>query len=291
MTDLEVVVDGLGFVEAPRWRDGKLWFSDFYARTVLTAEPTGEVERVTYVPGQPSGIGFSPDGALMIVSSHDGHLLRLYEGATSILADIGAMYRGALNDMVVDSYGRCYISMFPVPTVGPGTVQRPPSPDTVSIPLIRVDPNGAVTVVADGLKIPNGMAITSDGSQLLVAETYGNCITAFDVASDGSLDRRRIFADLVARRPDGICLDASGAVWVGSFATEEFLRVREGGEIIEIIETPGRWAVSCALGGVDGRDLYCATVQLGPDDYQNGRGHGRIERTHVDVAGVRDSSA
>jgi sugar lactone lactonase YvrE len=95
----------------------------------------------------------------------------------------------------------------------------------------------------------------------------------------------------VRRRPDGICLDASGAVWVGSFATEEFLRVREGGEIIEIIETPGRWAVSCALGGVDGRDLYCATVQLGPDDYQNGRGHGRIERTHVDVAGVRDSSA
>ena len=128
MTDLEVVVDGLGFVEAPRWRNGKLWFSDFYARTVLTAEPTGEVERVTYVPGQPSGIGFSPDGALMIVSSHDGHLLRLYEGATSILAAIGAMYRGALNDMVVDSYGRCYISMFPVPTVGPGTVQRPPSP-------------------------------------------------------------------------------------------------------------------------------------------------------------------
>ena len=102
------------------------------------------------------------------------------------------------------------------------------------------------------------MAITSDGSQLLVAETYGNRITAFDVASDGSLDRRRVFADLEARRPDGICLDASGAVWVGSFATEEFLRVREGGEIIEIIETPGRWAVSCALGGVDGRDLSTA---------------------------------
>jgi len=286
MTGLSVVADDLGFVEAPRWHDGKLWFSDFYARAVQTVDADGTLERITYVPGQPSGLGFAPDGALMIVSCHDGHILRRHEGSTSILADIGATYRGGLNDMVVDRYGRCYVSAFHVPAVGPGTSLGPPSPDTVSIPLFRVDQDGTVAVVADGLKIPNGMAITSDGTKLVVAETYGNRLTVFDIDSDGGLGGRRIFADLGARRPDGICLDAEGAAWVGSFATNEYVRVREGGEVVEVIETPGRWAVSCTLGGDDGHDLYCTTAELGPDDYVNGRGRGRIERARVDVPGT-----
>ena len=285
MTDLIVVADNLGFVEAPRWHDGKLWFSDFYARAVQTVDADGTVERITYVPGQPSGLGFAPDGAVMIVSSHDGHILRRVDGATSILADIGSIYRGGLNDMVVDTLGRCYVSAFHVPPTGPGTSMGAPSPDSVSIPLFRVDQDGSVTIVADGLKIPNGMAISPDGGRLIVAETYGNRLTAFDIADDGSLSGQRVFADLGSRRPDGICLDAEGAVWVGSFATNEYVRVREGGEVMQIIETPGRWAVACALGGADGRDLYCATVELGPDDYVNGRGRGRIERARVDVPG------
>ena len=283
MSELTVVADGLGFVEAPRWRDGKLWFSDFYARRVHTVDPSGKLEQVAYVAGQPSGLGFAPDGALMIVSSHDGHILRRHDGVTSILADIGQIYRGGLNDMVVDGAGRCFVSAFPVPTVGAGTVPAVPTPDTVSIPLFRVDQDGTVAVVAEDLKIPNGMVVTPDGKQLIVAETFGNRLTAFDIAADGSLSGRRVWADLGKRLPDGICLDAEGAVWVGSFSTSEYVRVREGGEVLQVIETPGRWAVSCVLGGADGHDLYCATVELEIADYLDGRGHGRIERAHVDV--------
>lgn len=283
MSELTVVLDDLGFVEAPRWRDGKLWFSDFYRRTVNTVDPDGNAERVAYVAGQPSGLGFAPDGAVMVVASHEGHILRLQDGVHSILADIGSIYRGGLNDMVTDANGRCYISAFPVPKVGAGTVPERPTPDTVSIPLFRVDQDGAVVIAAEDLKIPNGMAITPDGRTLIVAETFGNCLTAFDIADDGSLSGRRVFADLGHRLPDGICLDAEGAVWVGSFSTSEYVRVREGGEVLQIIETPGRWAVACALGGDDGRDLYCATVELTIEDYMEGRGTGRIERAKVDV--------
>jgi sugar lactone lactonase YvrE len=172
-----------------------------------------------------------------------------------------------------------------VPTVGAGTVPEAPTPETVSIPLFRVDQDGTVAVVAEDLKIPNGMVVTPDGTTLIVAETFGNRLTAFDIADDGSLSGRRVFADLGERRPDGICLDAEGAVWVGSFATSEYVRVREGGEVAQIIETPGRWAVSCVLGGPDGNDLYCTTVELEIADYLDGRGHGRIERARVDVPG------
>ena len=273
--DLSIVADGYGYLEAPRWHDGELWFSDFWARTVMSVDADGHLHRHAYVPGQPSGLGFCPDGSLLIVSTHDGHLLRLSDGLMTFVADIGATYRGGINDMVVDREGRAYISSLPGTPVGRryGEVLETPR-----LPLIMVDVDGTVRVVADGLRVPNGLAISDDHSTLIVAETSGHALKAFDIAGSGSLGRERLFADLGDRTPDGICLDPDGAVWVGSPFTSEFLRVEEGGAITDIVSAPGRWAVACALGGEDGRTLYCLTARTSREDFHQGRASGAIEK-------------
>jgi len=271
--DLKVVADNLGFVEGPRWHNGELWFSDFYHRTVNSVDESGKVTRRAYVPGQPSGLGFAPDGALMVVSTHEGHLLRIDDQGPLLVADIGAVYRGGLNDMLVDASGRAYISTFPAHSAGARVrdFARPPS-----VPLFTVSPEGEVSVAADGFAIANGMALTADGGTLIVAETLGNQLTAFDVGKDGALSGRRIFADCGERQPDGICLDPNGAIWYGSPFTSEFVLVADGGEVLEVVASPGRWAVACAM-DPEGTTLWCATVALTIEEYQEGRGRGAIE--------------
>ncbi len=273
MSAPRVVTEGLGFIEAPRWRAGRLYYSDFSARTVSSVDVDGHVVRHAYVAGQPSGLGFTPDGALLVVSVHEGLLLRIDESGPSVFADIGSTYRGNLNDMLVDTAGGAYVSAFPQHVVGAATGQVHGEP---SVPLLRVDPDGAVSVAADDLGIPNGIALTPDGRTLIVAETMRNVLTAFDVADDGRLSGRREFAPTGNRKPDGICLDADGAVWFGSPFTSEFVRVAEGGEVLAVVDTPGRWAVSCALDD-GGSRLWCATVEVTLDQYRNGEGRGAIE--------------
>ena len=274
---MDTVVDGLTFTEAPRWRDGKLWFSDFYTQRVLTVTPGGRLETVVEIPQRPSGLGFTPDGALLVVSMLDRRLLRVDAGKPRLIADLSALATGPCNDMVVDAAGRAYVGNFGFDR------HRGEPPRTTCI--ARVDPDGRVTRAADDLSFPNGTVITPDGRTLIVAETLAHRLTAFDVAADGTLSNRRIFAALEGCFPDGICLDGDGAVWVADARTPRVLRVLDGGRIERTIPTGTRFAFACMLGDDDRRTLYlCTSTGSGPA--MADKRDGAIERVRVDVPGA-----
>ncbi len=274
---MDVVVEGLTFPEAPRWRDGKLWFSDFYTHRVLTVDLAGKVETIVEVPQRPSGLGFTPDGALLVVSMLDRRLLRVEGGKPRAVADLSALATGPCNDMVVDATGRAYVGNF-------GFDRHRGEPPRTTC-LARVDPDGAVTRAADELSFPNGTVITPDGRTLIVAETLAHRLTAFDVAPDGTLSNRRLFAALDGCFPDGICLDAEGAVWVADARTARVLRVRSDGHIERSIPTGARFAFACMLGGHDRRTLYlCTSTGSGPA--MADKRDGAIESVRVEVPGA-----
>jgi len=271
-----VLLDGLIFPECPRWHQGKLWFSDMGGRHVLTVDGEGRSEVKASVE-RPAGLGFLPDGRLLMVSAADPFLRRLDRDGLHTVADVSSLGSVVLNDMLVDKQGRAYIGDDAF-DMAAGTPPRPGR-------LILVIPDGSARVVAEGLSFPNGMVITPDGKTLIVAETIGRRLTAFDVAADGSLTGRRLFADVGVDglMPDGICLDAEGAVWVASVATGEFVRVVEGGVVTQRIPVPGKWAVACMLGGQDRRTLFLCTART---DLAQGKSAGSIETIRVDVAGA-----
>lgn len=277
MHELSLLIDGLYFPEAPRWHEGRLWFSDFYAHEVVAVDLEGRRETIVEVPQMPSGLGFLPDGRLLVVSMVDRRLLRLdAEGLTEV-ADLSQLATFHCNDMVVDDEGRAYVGNF-------GFDNRSGQPPTPTV-LIRVDPDGAVSVAADDLLFPNGSVITPDARTLIVGETYGGRLTAWDRADDGSLSNRRVWADLTPHVPDGICLDAEGAIWSADPRHNAVIRVREGGEVVERISTGDRGAFACMLGGDDGRTLFvCTATGSGPAAAEEA--HGRIEHTRVDVPGA-----
>lgn len=275
---MQVIVDGLTFAEGPRWRDGALWFSDFYTHRVLRIGPQGRAEVVVDVPGRPSGLGWARDGALLIVSMLDRRLLRFDGGELELVADLSALATGPCNDMVVDHHGRAYVGNF-------GSDRHRGEPLRPAC-IARVDPDGRVTRAADDLMFPNGTVITEDGRTLIVAETFANRLTAFDVAPDGTLSHRRLFAKLDGCFPDGICLDAEGAVWVADARSERVLRVRDGGHVerTEWLEA-GRCAFACMLGGADRRTLFvCTNTGSGPAVAE--KTDARIEAVRVDVPGA-----
>ncbi len=274
---MDILVEGLTFPEAPRWRDGKLWFSDFYSRRVLTADADGRLQTVVEVPQRPSGLGFTPDGALLIVSMLDRRLLRLDAGRLREVADLSALATGPCNDMVVDARGRAYVGNFGYDRHR-GEAQR-------TTCLARVDPDGTVTRAADDLMFPNGVVITPDGQTLIVGETFAGRLTAFDVGADGTLSGRRLFAAIDGCFPDGICLDAEGAVWVADPRGNRVVRVLEGGRVARTISTGARGAYACMLGGADRRTLYvCTNSGSGPAMAE--KTDGRIEAIPVDVPGA-----
>jgi sugar lactone lactonase YvrE len=271
------VADGLAFAEAPRWHDGKLWFSDFYTHKVSCIEPNGQQSTVLEVPGQPSGLGWLPDGRLLVVSMTDRCLLRQDSAGLTVVADLSALAPFHCNDMVVDRHGRAYVGNFGFDLVGREQVK--------STGLLMVTPDGEVRVVADDLLFPNGCVITPDGKTLIIAETFGKRLTAFDISGDGSLSGRRVWADLGDASPDGICLDAEGAVWVASPTTSEFIRVRERGEITARIPSENQ-AIACALGGADRRTLYMITGRVSKPEKSLAERNGRIVALQVDVPGA-----
>ena len=224
-----------------------------------------------YVPGQPSGLGFTPQGDLLISSMNDRHVLRLKEGRLTRHAYVGAEIVGPCNDMIVDSKGRAYVGGFGFEVWYEHTAPVPPSS------LVMVDPHGKVYPAADGLMVPNGMALSPDGTELVVAETLGCRLTSFRVEDNGRLTNRAVFAKLGDRQPDGICLGPDENVWAASANTEEFVCVRRGGEIIAKIPTPGRMAICCARGGRDMEILYCATATYTRDLFEHGLTKGQIE--------------
>jgi sugar lactone lactonase YvrE len=204
----DIVVDGLTFPEAPRWHEGRLWFSDFYSHRVLAVDVLGHVDVVAEVAQRPSGLGWAPDGGLLVVSMLDRRLLRFDDGKERVVADLSALATGPCNDMVVDAKGRAYVGNFGFDR-HKGEAPR----DTC---IVRVDPDGRVSKAADDLAFANGTVITPDGTTMIVAETMGHRLTAFDVAADGMLSKRRLFAQLDDCFPDGICLDAEGATCAAS---------------------------------------------------------------------------
>lgn len=272
-----VLLDGLVFGESPRWHDGKLWFSDMHAHRVMTVDLKGKAETVIEVPGQPSGLGWLPDGRLLVVSMTDRRLLRLDPDGLAEVADLRELASYHCNDMVVDRLGRAYIGNFGFDLI----VQQPFTPAEI----VLVTPDGDARVVADDLAFPNGTVITPDGHTLIVAETYGACLTAFQIEPDGSLTRRHLWAQLEQVVPDGICLDAGGAIWVASPGSGEVLRVREGGEVSHHIRVSTQ-AFACMLGGPQRRTLFVLTAETMHPDEARDKASSRVEIAEVDVPGA-----
>ncbi len=274
---LETLLDGLCFGEGPRWHGDRLWLSDMHAHTVLTLDLTGKREDVLHVPGKPSGLGWLPDGRLLVVSMNDRKLLRRDGTALVLHADLASLARFHCNDMVVDAHGRAFVGNFGF-DLDAGEKPRPTE-------LIRVDPDGRAVVAASELRFPNGSVITPDGATLIVGESFGGCLTAFAIGADGGLSQRREWAKLEKAVPDGICLDAENAVWVASPLTNEVLRVHEGGAISQRISV-GRPAIACMLGGPDRRTLFVLSADSFRAEEAARLRTARVEIVRVDVPGA-----
>ena len=268
-----LLLDGLKFSEGPRWRDGRLWFSDMWGLRVMTVDEAGSAETIVEVPGRPSGLGWLPDGTLLIVSMQDRRLLRLDGDRLSEVADLSPVATWHTNDMVVDALGRAYVG-----NLGADLLGGAPRASALAL----VTPDGAVSVAAEGLEFPNGAVITPDGATLIIAESQGRRLTAFAVAADGALSGRRVFADLGEVVPDGICLDAEGAVWVSNPRAPEVVRVLEGGAVTDRVSTAHN-AYACMLGGADGRTLFVCSADGGEADRVAGRSVAYIEVASVAV--------
>jgi sugar lactone lactonase YvrE len=272
-----ILLEGLLFPEGPRWHEDKLWFSDMQLHQVMTVDLDGTSEIIVEVEASPSGLGWLPDGRLLVVSMLDRRLLRLDpEGLTEVanLFDLASYH---CNDMVVDAQGRAYIGNFGF-DLAANTGLKPAE-------IIMVMPDGRVQIVADDVLFPNGTVITPDGNTLIVAETYGNCLTAFDIEPDGTLLNRRVWATLEGKFPDGICLDAEGAIWVTAPFPGEVIRVQEGGQITHRLEVSTQ-PYACMLGGSDRRTLFVCTAGSSDPEEIHAAPNGRIEIIEVDVPGA-----
>lgn len=258
MRDVRTIASRLPFAEGPRWHKGALYFSDMHGRRVWRLTEGEQLETVASLDAATSGLGWLPDGRLLVVGMESRKVMRQEaDGSMVVHADLSGTVADNINDMIVSPEGVAYVTNFgfslfplgePCPTVLP-----------------RILPDGSVSIAAEDLMFPNGIALTADGRTLIVAESMGFRLTAFTVAADGELTDRRVWADLgEGNAPDGICIDAEGAIWVALPATHSFVRVREGGEVLETIEVEDH-ALACVLGGEDRRTLYMATsVELEP---------------------------
>ena len=275
---LETILGGLAFPEGPRWRGGRLWFSDMHAHEVVAMTPDGKRETVFVHAGPVSGLGWLPGGDLLVVSMADQTLLRIgADGKAAVHGDLSSVATGRCNDMVVDAVGRAYVGNFGFDF---------PGGEMKTTRLARVDPDGAVTAVADDLMFPNGAMISPDGKTLIVGETFAGRLTAFDIATDGSLSNRRVWAALPERAvPDGACLDAEGAIWVASPTTNNVIRLKEGGEVLERIAAD-QGVFACMLGGEGRRTLYVLTAPSSDPEDCAAKRQGRIEAVRVDAPGA-----
>ncbi len=256
MHDPHILIDGVVFGESPRWHDGRLWFCDWAAGQVVAVTPDGHRERVLTVdfPAFPMSIDFAADGSLLVVGSAQSALLGLEpDGSLARRAELGGVTRTPWNEIVTDARGNAYINCigfdFPGGEFAPGLIAL-------------VTPDGAVRQVAGGVAFPNGMAITADAKTLIVAESYGERLTAYGIDPDGGLTGRRTWAHTPGHHPDGICVDATGAVWYADVGTSRCVRVAEGGEVLDTVIVD-RGCFACVLGGEDGQTLFIVAQQWG----------------------------
>ncbi len=274
MRTLKVLLEGLAFPEGPRWHDGKLVFSDMHAHEVIAVDLSGKKSVICEVPNRPSGLGWLPDGRMLVVSMTDRKLLRLDPDGLKVHADMNQLAPFDCNDMVVDTKGRAYVGNFGF------DLHKNEKPRATT--MVMVTPDGKASVAAENLEFPNGTVITPDGKTLIVGESMGRRLTAFDIAGDGTLSNQRVWAQLGTYIPDGIGLDAEGGIWVACPTASEVIRVKEGGEIGERIRV-GTDAYACILGGADGKTLFVATAaNSDPEKCRRDR-TGKIEICQVDV--------
>lgn len=273
----EPFIQGLDFGEGPRWRDGRLWYSDMYQYTVNAASLDGTVEVIVEVPGQPSGLGWMPDGDLLAVSMRDRRVLRFDGAELYEHADLSEVATFNCNDMTVDAKGRAYVGNFGFNLHG--------GEDVVAATLGLVQPDGTVEASAGDLLFPNGSVITPDGATYIVGESFGSQFTAFDFGPDGRLENRRLWAAVPGTIPDGCCYDAEGGIWYADAVGRAALRVVEGGEITHRVETD-QHCFAVMLGGDDRRTLFLLTSPGSHIDEVQGVGQGRIETVRVETPGA-----
>lgn len=264
----QILLTGLGIGESPRWHDGRLWFCNWGMQEVIAVDLTGKSEVIARVSTSlPFSIDWLPDGRLLLVSGREGLLLRIDADESFVThADLNDVLKGTWNEVVVDGRGNIYVN------------------GGNAIALVASE--GAVQQVADAIEFPNGMAITPDNATLIIAESHGRRLTAFNIAADGRLSNRRVWADLDGGCPDGICIDSEGAVWYADVPNKRCVRVREGGQILASVPLD-RGCFACALGGVDRKTLFMmATEWHGFEKMADGFGSGQILTMNVAVPGA-----
>jgi sugar lactone lactonase YvrE len=275
-----VLASGFWRLKAPRWHLGALWASDPRAGKVYRIDLDGSVTVVADVPSRPFGLGFSPAGDLLVASMTQRLILNLSDAKAIVHADLVDAAAGYLRDMAVARDGNAYVTSFDADAGGPDCF--------ASARVLLATPDGNVRSVAENLAHPNGLAMTS-AHEVLVAETLGNRVIAFQMGKDGALLHRRVFADFERMSPLGICADSEGAVWAAAARQPLFVRVLQGGRVTHRVHVPGRHAVACQLGGRDGRTLFCLTVGGNLDEYPDRQHTARVETTSVDVPGAASS--
>jgi sugar lactone lactonase YvrE len=278
MPEPRTLLTGLALGESPRWHDGRLWVSDWVAQEVVAVDLDGKHDVMARVPSFPACIDWLPDGRLLAVSGGEARLLRMEPDGTLVThADLSGLDDPPWNDIVVDGRGNAYVNStgfdFPHGEFATGIVAL-------------VTPDGVARQVADGTSFANGMAVTPDNSTLILAESYANRLTAFDIAPDGGLSNRRVWADLAGGVPDGICLDAEGAVWYADVPNRCCVRVREGGELLQRVQF-GLGCFACMLGGPDGTTLFVVAAEWsGPEGMTGTEPSGRVLAVDVEVPGA-----
>jgi len=281
MSKLNILQTGLGMGESPRWRDDRLWFSDMVTQQVRKVDRSGHGEVVTKVEAGPMGLGWLPDGTMLVVSSMDGRLLRCDpDGSLHTHADMSSLSPYPFSDMVMDSRGNAYIT-----NIG-FDFSEGFDGDGLPGSAFLVTPQGEARQVADAMGFPNGLVVTPDNSTLIIAESYANRLTAFDIAEDGSLANRRVWADLGDGVPDGLTLDAENAVWYADVPNQRCVRVQEGGAVLQTIDVD-RGCFACVLGGPQNTTLFIVAAQwLGAQSMGSQEKTGQVLAVEVAVPGV-----
>lgn len=277
-TGLSGVLDGGRYFEGPRWRAGRLWFVDCMDRTLLSIAPSGQCQQhAKFEDDTPCGLGVLPDGRIVVLTMFRKRLLTYRDGQLSLYADLSGIATGTIDDMIIDGLGRAY--------VGDLGFDLPPPPDRGAVGrIILVMPDGEARIVADGLRFPNGIAISADHDRLVVAEMDGECLAEYDIEADGGLKFRCRFGQM--KSPDGICLDREGAVWVAAFDEDAFIRVDRSGNELQRIEVSGRRAIACVLGGPERQTLFCLSAATSYEELRQGKSSARIDTVDVEIPGA-----
>lgn len=273
---LTPLLDGGRYFEAPRWHDHRLWLVDSVARTLISVTPAGTAEIACALEGMPAGLGFLPNGEAVVTDMHGRSLVRCVGGQPVVDADLSAL-SGTIDDMIVDKVGRTYVGDLGF-DLKSGIKNGPYGR------IILVEAGREPRVVADGLNFPNGIAISDDGRQLVVAETNGDCLASFHIRTDGSLEFDRRFGQF--RAPDGICMDRDQAVWVSLLDENSFVRVAPDGRVLDRISVPGRRGVACVLGDEDRKTLFCVSLEPGQGSESGSKSRSYVDAAVVEVPGA-----